>query len=161
MFKARIKLIVLEKIDKERLSGYDLIKSIGEFGKKPSSGYIYPLLKDLEKKNFISMREVGRKKVYSITKRGKTFLKNLKKMQRDMLEKMIEMWKPIAEKKEIDDLIKFRLNEKNNKFSLQDRELITRLHRIIFSFYRRGKIGLRNKMKKVLKEMIEKLEKIK
>jgi len=101
MFKAHIKFIVLEELNKVASSGYDLMNSIGEFGKRPSPGYIYPLLNDLEKRNFISSKVSGRRKVYCITKNGKKFLKNLKKKRIIMLNKMIEMWSPIADGKEI------------------------------------------------------------
>lgn len=161
MFKAHIKLSVLEELSGKSLSGYDLMKSMGERRKKPSPGYIYPLLNDLEKKNFISVKKDKRRKVYSITQKGRKFLKNLKGKQEDMLRRMVEIWEPIAEKKEISELKNFKLTHgKDNPF-MQDGDLIERLRKAIFSFYGNGKNKKRNAMKKILEETIKKLGKIK
>jgi len=160
MFKAHIKLIALEELKRRRLSGYDLMRILGEVGKKPSPGYIYPLLNTLEEKGFISMKEEGRKKIYFITKEGKSFLKSLKEKRDAMLEKVIEMWKPIAEKKEIDDLKKFKINRKKDNLPIRDKEIIAKLHSLIFSFYRNKKVEKAKQMKKILEGTIKKLEKI-
>ncbi len=160
MFKAHIKLTVLEELNKKSSYGYDVMKSIGELGKKPSPGYIYPLLNDLEKKNFISVKKDGRRKIYSITPDGRKFLKNLKNKRKLMFEKMIQMWEPIAGKEEIEHLKKFKINRDKSSLPLRDLVLIKKLHRLIFSSYQKRNDENRKKIKKILEETIVKIEKI-
>jgi len=73
-----LKLLVLNKLLKEDLTGYDLILNVSSyFEKKPSPGSMYPLLNELLKNKHIKVREDGRKKIYSITPVGKTYLQEL------------------------------------------------------------------------------------
>ncbi len=159
MFKSHIKLRVLKQLSEEKLSGYDLMKSLGEFGNKPSPGYIYPLLKDLEKKNFISVKKDRRRKVYSITQKGKDLLENLKTNNEEMLKSMMGILEPIAEKKEIDRFMKLKSDIKKEKHCLQDGELLEKLRNAIFSCYKNSE--KKDKIKIVLEETIRKLEKLK
>lgn len=72
MIIAQIKMWVLEELHEKESSGYDILKKIEHFsGKKPSPGYIYPLLNDLKEKGFVSLKEKGRTKIYRITPKGK------------------------------------------------------------------------------------------
>jgi len=158
MFKSHIKLMVLKQLSNEKLSGYGLMKSIGELGKKPSPGYIYPLLKDLEKKDFISVKKESRKKVYSITQKGKKLLESLETNKEEMLKSMMRILEPIAEKKEIDRFMKLKSDIKKENHYLQDEELLEKLRNAIFSCYKNPE--KRNKIKIVLEETIRKLGKL-
>ena len=158
MFKSHIKLMVLKQLSNEKLSGYDLMKIIGEMGKKPSPGYIYPLLEDLEKKDFISVKKESRKKVYSITQKGKKLLESLETNKEEMLKSMMRILEPITEKKEIDRFMKLKSNIKKENPYLQDGELLEKLRNAIFSCYKNPE--KRNKIKIVLEETIRKLEKL-
>ncbi len=161
MFKAHIKLIVLEELSKKSLSGYDLMKSIGEIGKKPSPGYIYPMLNDLKKKGFVSVKSDERRKVYSITQSGKKFLRSLKIKRKSMFKKMIEIWEPIANKKELENLKRLGLGGSKGSPTLQEIGLIKRLHKSIFLVYENGNKKQKDEIKNILKETIERLGKIK
>jgi formylmethanofuran dehydrogenase subunit E len=78
MFKGYQKLMVLKELSKSDLSGYSLMKRLEELsGKKPSPGYIYPLLKELTDSNYVSKKSDGRKNIYSILKKGRTLLKDM------------------------------------------------------------------------------------
>lgn len=58
--------------------GYDIIKEISEkLDKKISPGEIYPFLKLLKKHGLIGIKVEGRrkKKIYSLTKKGRDFVK--------------------------------------------------------------------------------------
>ncbi len=123
MFKAHIKLITLKELSKESLSGYDLMKHIECFGKKPSPGYVYPLLKGLKEKGFISSKEDKRKKVYSITVKGKKLLDDLQKNREYMMKKMRNVLKPIADKDEIRELSFYK-----HKGFFKDRDILVRFH---------------------------------
>lgn len=73
-----LKALVLKLLSKKDMSGYDLMKSIGEhIGKKPSPGSMYPLLDSLIKDGFASVKQVKRRKVYKITSEGRQELKTV------------------------------------------------------------------------------------
>ena len=92
MFRGHLRFFVLNALAKEDMAGYRLMKTLGEdLGSKPSPGSIYPILDDLKEKKLISCRELKRKKVYSITKQGKDFLKQAKEAQDEFLEKLRRM----------------------------------------------------------------------
>ncbi|MGC1122406.1 MAG: PadR family transcriptional regulator [Candidatus Methanofastidiosia archaeon] len=76
-------LILMMLVPKE-MYGYEIMKSLGELTTgiyEPKSGTLYPALKRLEKKGFISseMKEVdgNRIRYYTITEKGKSRLERL------------------------------------------------------------------------------------
>ncbi|MCD6552309.1 PadR family transcriptional regulator [Thermotoga sp.] len=83
-FKGHLKLLVLHIISQEPSHGYSIMKKISELigAEPPSSGALYPILASLKRRKFIEEQVEGRRKVYSLTKKGKKFLseneKNLK-----------------------------------------------------------------------------------
>ncbi len=91
----RLRLLVLHYLEKQPMHGYGLMKSIGElFGvNSPSPGSLYPLLKVMREEGLIKVIEEshgkGRKavRVYSLTERGKEYLKKHMDELRDVLLK--------------------------------------------------------------------------
>lgn len=76
MYKGNLRVFILKALSHSNMSGYKLMKVLGEHtGKRPSSGSIYPILEDMTADKVISMKESGRSKLYSITKKGKTEVK--------------------------------------------------------------------------------------
>ena len=72
--------MILKELIKNFLSVYSLIKIIEVItGKKPSPGYIYPLLKELTTHKYIIKKVDGRKNIYFIVQKGKKLLKELQK----------------------------------------------------------------------------------
>jgi len=156
MFKSHIKLIVLKHLSKEKMSGYDLIKSLGESGaNQPSPGYIYPLLNNLQKKKFVSVKKDGRRKIYSITEKGKKLLENLENKKREMMNVMAG----VADKREIERFAKLKSDIYNNS-SVQNRKTIQSIHNLILSISKSKNEEKKEKMRKVLDETIKKLKKI-
>jgi DNA-binding PadR family transcriptional regulator len=91
MFKGHLKLLVLKALDKEPESGYNLMKSLAEMaGKRPSPGSIYPLLDDLHKQGMVSVRASGRRKIYSLTKKGKSTEQDALKTKDDLQKMLIQ-----------------------------------------------------------------------
>lgn len=76
-----IKLSVLLLLANEgKKHGYEIIKNIEKkTGKKISPGEIYPFLKNLKKYDLVVTKKSGtrEKKVYSLTKSGKIFVKEI------------------------------------------------------------------------------------
>ena len=71
MAKGLRNLWMLKIISEGEVSGYDIIKKVGELtGKKPSSGSVYPLLKSMENKGWINGKDIGNKTLYTITNAG-------------------------------------------------------------------------------------------
>ncbi len=91
----RLRLLVLHYLEKQPMHGYGLMKSIGElFGvNSPSPGSLYPLLKVMREEGLIKVIEESRGKgrkavrVYSLTERGKEYLKKHMDELRDVLLK--------------------------------------------------------------------------
>ena len=70
--KGLLNLWMLKIISENEVSGYDIIKKVGELtGKKPSTGSVYPLLKSMESKGWILGKSIGNKTLYAITNEGK------------------------------------------------------------------------------------------
>jgi len=85
--KGFLKIHMLKLISEKPSSGYGLMNSIEEIsGRRPSTGSIYPILKDLEKKGFIEVQHKNKKTIYTITDKGKEALEELKERQKDFLE---------------------------------------------------------------------------
>ncbi len=108
MFKGMYKLIILKELSKNNLSGYDIIKKIESLkGKKPSTGYIYPILKDLNDQGYVSFKIVGRKKVYKINVKGKKFLKELDSKKKNLISTFFKLDSNINFKNNKQDILNF------------------------------------------------------
>jgi DNA-binding PadR family transcriptional regulator len=69
--KGYLRIMVLSELSKNPSTGYDLMKSLSiNLNKSPSPGSIYPLLSELLSEKMITVKEDGRKKIYSLTKKG-------------------------------------------------------------------------------------------
>ena len=82
---------ILTLIKAQPLWGYKIKKQIEKnFGIKLRHGALYPLLRTLEKKGFVTskmQKKLGRvRKVYSITEKGLTYLKAYEAVLRSQLE---------------------------------------------------------------------------
>ncbi len=80
-----LKLQVLKELNQQESTGYQLIKILGEKGKRPSPGSIYPLLKELKCKGLVLSHQDSRKKIYSLTKKGKRRIEDLIREQKEIL----------------------------------------------------------------------------
>jgi DNA-binding PadR family transcriptional regulator len=77
MAKGLLNLWMLKILAEGEVSGYDIIKKVSELtGRKPSTGSVYPLLKSMENKGWISGKKVGSKTVYKITDSGREVVKS-------------------------------------------------------------------------------------
>lgn len=93
-----LRLIMLKELQQQPQTGYSLMQRIAEdTGKKPSAGSIYPLLADLLKKKLIKQEADGRKKVYSLTQKGKNHIKELRVEKQQLFARYIEFIRHISE----------------------------------------------------------------
>ena len=76
-FKGFLSFLILHEINYRPLAGDDLAKKIGaRKGAMLTPGTIYPALKKLRNKKLVSYVQIGRKKMYSLTPKGKKELQN-------------------------------------------------------------------------------------
>ena len=116
------------KLSRKDYIGYDLIKELGlSLGKKPSPGYIYPLLISLKHKGFIKDRKIKNKKLYSITKSGRKFLKELLEKRQETIRSMINTFKPLLDRGEAKILMNIVNKFKENSSISKDYDLFERL----------------------------------
>jgi len=72
MLKGLLKMSMLKIISENKATGYQIIKKVNQLtGEKPSTGSIYPLLKSMEGKGWITGTTVNGKTTYEITQSGK------------------------------------------------------------------------------------------
>jgi len=90
--KGYLKLLVLSKLKKNPMTGTDIMNMIEEtLGKKPSSGSVYPLLKELTNYQFIFFKEDGNSKIYYINKKGENLILDLIKEKETALVTLIHV----------------------------------------------------------------------
>lgn len=74
-FKGFLSFLILHEISYRPLAGDDLAKKIGaRKGGMLTPGTIYPALKKLRQKKLVTFKQIGRKKLYSLTKKGQNEL---------------------------------------------------------------------------------------
>ncbi len=70
-----LSFLILWLLHKKPMAGSELADEIGRRkGVKPNPGTIYPTLSDLSKRKAIAFKTLGKKKVYSLTPKGKEML---------------------------------------------------------------------------------------
>ncbi len=121
--KGLLKLLILKELNERELSGYDLMKIIGEKLKKPSPGSVYPVLKDLREKGFLNVRSDGRKKIYSLSEKGRNVLKDMVEREKRIILKKVEALKDLG-------IFDEREAENFYSFILKKRETLIKLHRL-------------------------------
>ncbi len=86
-----LKMIVLKMISEKPIHGYDIIQEIEAKSRGhwvPSPGSVYPVLDYLESKGYISMEESDRKKVYTITDKGRKALDDIDARRKELFDEM-------------------------------------------------------------------------
>ena len=162
IFRSYIKMSVLYRLKSESLSGYDLMKKIGMIeGKKPSAGYMYPLLQELLEKKFVSLKEQGRKKNYMITKKGLKLLDDLRNSSEETVKNMSSILRPISEKEELENYLSFHTKMKKFKIHMiQDMDVFEKFADAWFEVYDKNDASLSDKARKILIRSTKELKKL-
>ena len=152
--------MVLKELSKNDLTGYSLIKRVENIsGKRPSPGYIYPLLKELSDERYISKKEEGNKIIYKINEKGRTLLEELdnKKNQLDQVLFSLETKKS----PKTDILQKFRKEfEKHHDLMLGDMDIFLRLQKATFQIYGEESQSKRKKMREIILKTTKEIERL-
>ena len=162
MITGYLRLIVMRNLSNKRLSGYDLIKQIekdtGTW--KPSFGSIYPLLDKLLKEKLVQVEITGRRKVYSLTKKGKKDLAIIDKSKNSLVDKMIATWKAfgrISDEKDKSFMIEVFNSVKKGQLPFKEfNPELSQFRGAIFEAYSSGKDP--KKIKSILKNSIRKIK---
>lgn len=80
---------ILNLISKKEMTGAEVMEAIEELSMgmwRPSSGSVYPILKDLEREGYIKSREELNKRYYSLTDRGNHILEEMLWLPRERLK---------------------------------------------------------------------------
>jgi len=92
--KGILKLLILKELEKSDATGYELIKRIStKTCKKPSTGSVYPLLRELANSGFLDVRVEGNKKIYSLSQKGRYVLEETSKREKEAILMKIEVLK--------------------------------------------------------------------
>jgi len=142
------------------------MKFLGEHtGKKPSSGSIYPLLEDMLNDKIISMKESGRSKIYSITKKGKIEVKESLKSSGCIHENMsqsMKLFSSLMDNKEMAQAKEmFEMLIKDKKRAMTFKPEMWPLKTELFRILKENNPENIKKAKQLLKETETKLKKLK
>ncbi len=93
-----LKMFILKQLAKKKMSGYEIMKKCEEIlGYKPSAGSIYPLLRTMEEKGIIIGKKEGRKIVYTLSEKGRKFIKGIEEAKEEFYKKLNSQIKAMAE----------------------------------------------------------------
>jgi DNA-binding PadR family transcriptional regulator len=159
MFKAPVKLLMLRALTESSLSGYDLMKSLqSSLGKKPSSGYVYPLLHELQNEGLVTLHNKNRKKMYSLTSKGKNFLSDLESSCTVFIGSMKDRFKKHLDPHELEESIRFHTRMiKYKPQILSNLDLWQEFFDNTFAIYERDYPKKRKELIKILKDTTVKL----
>jgi DNA-binding PadR family transcriptional regulator len=94
LYSGLIRLHVLHHATEEPIFGLGMVEELGRHGYRISPGTLYPLLHGLEKKGYLTSREVvdgkSRRKVYRATPKGKRALAAARDKIRELFREVVE-----------------------------------------------------------------------
>jgi DNA-binding PadR family transcriptional regulator len=101
-------ILILRSIKKKGRSGSEISESIGKnVGWRPSPGSIYPLLKKLEGSELVVFKKIRKKKLYSLSVKGKDYLKKLEEENFvHHLEQHLDIFKSLDDFESVEKLLK-------------------------------------------------------
>jgi DNA-binding PadR family transcriptional regulator len=167
----KLENIILKSLKVGSNSGYGLMKEMKErTGWKPSAGSMYPALKKLMIRRLISVKPVGRGKMYSLTALGKREISKIEKQGSEVLDRMKKQHRVLSKvygmgmtEKDMDVADQYLDDVKEGKlpFGIATEDTM-KMKKILFDIYKRGKIeGNEKKIKKIIADANKELRKIK
>ncbi len=158
-FRGILKLLILKELERREDTGYGLIQRISvKTSKKPSPGSIYPLLKELTNAGFLNVRIEGRKKMYSLSEKGKKVLEEASKREKEAILKKIDVLKSsgIISEDEAEKMLDFISMKREMLFKLFELKNWVLFLNLLTDVVEKSKTDA----EKVVDDAIKKLEKI-
>jgi len=124
--KGILKILILKELEKKNLSGQELMDRIGrKTAKRPSPGSVYPILHELLNAGFLEMDRAGKRKIYSLSDRGKRVIEEYLRRERQIILSKIDIlkdWGVISteEHKNIIDFIEMKRENFLRLFELEN-----------------------------------------
>ena len=141
--KGDLKFVILDLLKDKPAHGYEIMRALEDRFHgfySPSAGSVYPTLQLLEDMSYVSSSEQDGKKVYTVTKAGRDFLKERGETM-DKIKAHMHDWSSAGSHGEVHDIMHemghlaksvMRKAHKMDKEKLQQiREIITRAERDI------------------------------
>ncbi len=158
--KGYLRPVILKLLnDEDNKTGSELAEEIEErIGSKPSYGSIYPILQKLVEKKLLEVEEDGKKKKYSLTKKGEQFVMEMEEKKREQTENFLSMlrtFKTIYEDKDIELLIE-NIEKKKGENPPHFPEL-SQIHHLLITSEVEGK---EEEIREALKQAFENVERI-
>jgi DNA-binding PadR family transcriptional regulator len=165
MIHGHLKIYVLSLLTKESLTGYLLMKKIGDLiGKKPSPGSIYPLLDELEKAKLITLTKKGRNKIYTITSKGHLAFKSINSKKGEIMDKMYEgmqLLDSLLNENESDNFKMMAEHFKSGDFPINELSPeLSKLQAELFNTMQSNDARKTSAIKKILKDSIIQIRKL-
>ena len=95
-FAGFIRLHILHHAAKERICGVEIVAELGRHGYRLSPGTVYPVLHELERAGYLSVRlaiVAGKvRKYYEATSAGRTALEQARAKLQDLAGEVLESW---------------------------------------------------------------------
>src|SRR6056297_3491444 len=101
--KKHLKSLILKLLQQKPMSGSQIIEELNEMMNwKPSCGTIYPMLNKIEQDNLATSQLIDGKKIYSLTKNAKSYIKQEDKEKEELIQTMEKSYKLLESLYEID-----------------------------------------------------------
>ncbi|MFO8133035.1 MAG: PadR family transcriptional regulator [Thermoplasmatota archaeon] len=93
-----LKYFILKTLSTGEATGYEVIKQCEErLGYRPSTGSVYPLLKDMEASDVIQGEKHGRRTCYQLTEKGRRMLEEGEQVKKEAYQKLRQYALQLAE----------------------------------------------------------------
>ncbi|MGC9308517.1 MAG: PadR family transcriptional regulator [Thermoplasmatota archaeon] len=93
-----LKYFILKTLSAGKATGYEIIKKCEErLGYTPSTGSVYPLLKDMEASGDITGEKQDRRTLYQLTEKGQQMLEEGEKVKEEAYQKLRQYALQLAE----------------------------------------------------------------
>lgn len=166
MTAAKLNMLILRQLEQGPRAGYGLAKDIHTAtGWKPSFGSLYPVLEQMYQEQLILCKEEGKKKIYSLTQKGKEALKGLKNEHGKLVEKMRENYRLMLHLYDIkEDPLAEAMFKSMAQGKIPLNEFIkesTEMKKELFRIYQAGTVQKNEKLiKRILTDATKELRKI-
>ncbi len=152
--------LVMHELSEKPHSGYGLCKSIEQkTGHRPSYGSIYPYLDKLSSEGLVSVKEVGRKKVYSLTKKGKEHYKEMSVHMNELFDQTSARIRAIFEMTGQDPAPTLAFFSRLRKGELPLGRVTCKLMNLRDTIFKMVEDGRAERNKKELNEMLDEFQK--